>query len=398
MAAGDDTGEGTGKNTGPHPITSPFDWGLGSASVPDATTGRPTPVPDSPAPAAPTPAVPDSPAPAAPTPAVPPVLSPAEPVTEVIPAEPVSAASAWSRPPEPYFSSDSDDDVDPTTPIDSLFSETQFKDYEGEPLVGAIPGRLNPFAASPAASSPFAAAGPFAGFGSLASAEGPSAAGPLAAGRSAEGPLAEGGGPPSRSAVRESRAPFSRNQKLLFWVAGGVIALLVLALLFVIGTKIAPAPAPVAAAKSAAPAVSPSASPSATAATGGPAAVGVHLWSDLRGGECVDPYSTPFELRFTVVDCAAPHAAQMVFRGTFPGDATVAYPGLDSLQSQINLLCTAAGVIDLATAGAYNDIQFQASYAATAAEWTKGQHDYFCFVNRSGGEPIAGSVAGTPAK
>jgi hypothetical protein len=397
MAAGDDTGEGTGKNTGPQPITSPFDWGLGSASVPDATPGRPASVPDSPAPAAPIRPVPDTAAPAAPIRPDSPVLSPAEPVIELIPAEPVSAASASSRPAEPYFSSDSDDDVDPTTPIDSLFGETQFKDYEGEPLIGAIPGRLNPFAASPFAASP-SIASPFAASPSAAS---PSAAGPFAgfgSSASAEGPLAEGVALPSRSASRESRAPFSRNQKLLFWISGAVIALLVLALLFVIGTKIAPAPEPVAATRSAAPKASPSTSPGAIAATGGAAAVGVHLWSDLRGGECVDPYSTPFDLRFTVVDCAAPHPAQMVFRGTFPGEATVAYPGLDSLQSQINLLCTAPGVIDLATAGAYSDIQFQASYAATAAEWTKGQHDYFCFVNRSGGEPITGSVAGTPAK
>ncbi|QNE48137.1 hypothetical protein F1C58_15345 [Glaciihabitans sp. INWT7] len=363
MAAGDDTGEGTGKNTGPHPITSPFDWGLGSASVPDATPGRA-------APASTTPKLPDSPAPA----------------TELIPATPRPAASASPQRPEPYFSSDSDEDVDPTTPIDSLFGETQFKDYEGEPLVGAIPGRLNPFAASPPASTPSAAvAGPFASFETSALAEDPIAE-------------SESAREPSRVAPREPRAPFTRDQKLLFWIAGGVIALLVLALLFVIGIKIAPPSEPVAATKSAAPKVSPSASPSATAVPGVPAAVGVHLWSDLRGGECVDPYSTPFDLRFTVVDCAAAHPAQMVFRGTFPGEATAAYPGLDSLQSQINLLCTAPGVIDLATAGAYNDIQFQASYAATADEWTKGQHDYFCFVNRSGGEPITGSVAGTPAK
>ena len=142
----------------------------------------------------------------------------------------------------------------------------------------------------------------------------------------------------------------------------------------------------------------PTPTPTPTPSPTGPAAAGVHQWGDLRGGECVDPYSNPFAQKFTVVDCAAPHPAQMVVRGTFPGVATAVYPGLESLQSQINLLCTAPRVIDLVTAGAYNDIQFQASYAATTDEWTKGQHDYFCFVNRSGGGPITGSVAGTPAK
>ena len=180
-------------------------------------------------------------------------------------------------------------------------------------------------------------------------------------------------------------------------MAGGIIALLVLAVLFVLGTKIPTATPPVAAtSKSATPVPTPT--PTPTPSPTGPAAAGVHQWGDLRGGECVDPYSSPFAQKFTVVDCAAPHPAQMVVRGTFPGVATAVYPGLESLQSQINLLCTAPRVIDLVTAGAYNDIQFQASYAATTDEWMKGQHDYFCFVNRPGGEPITGSVAGTPAK
>jgi hypothetical protein len=128
----------------------------------------------------------------------------------------------------------------------------------------------------------------------------------------------------------------------------------------------------------------------------------------LRGGECIDPFTTPFAETFTVVDCGAAHAAQLLRRGSFPGAGTPAattatptpaaeeYPGLAALQSQISLLCGAPGVIDLAAAGAYSDIQFQASYAATAAEWKGGQHDYFCFVNRSSAGPITGSLAGTP--
>ena len=326
MATGTDSGEGTERDTGPRPITSPFDWGLGSASAP-------------------------------------------------VPAEHLPAATR----PEPYFSSDSDEDLDPASssasfdhsqfdsPIDSLFGETKFRDYEGEPMVRPIPAELNPFAgAAPVASASARNASPRT--------------------------------PPVEGPPRGPPAPFSKKQRLLFWLAGAMIALLVLvlAVLFVVGTKVPPAPAPVAATMSAKPKVSPLST--SIAVPTGHAAVGSHLWSDLRGGECVDPYSSPFELNYTVVDCAAPHPAQMVFRGTFPGEAAAAYPGLDALQAQINLLCTAPGIIDLATAGAYNDIQFQASYAATTEEWAKGQHDYFCFVNRSGGEPITGSVAGTPAK
>ena len=337
MASGDDTEEGTGKKTGPHPITSPFNWGLGSASAP--------------APAAPF--VP--PVPAALIPSVPPKSAPpfGSPIAE--------------RRPEPYFTSDSDSDADPASPIDALFGETQFREYEGEPLVGSVPTGLSPFATASTGA---------------AGAIDPASAHP------SETPTAA----PPRAPLPQ----FSKNQKVPFWVAGGVIALLVCAVMFALGTKISVAPAPVAATKSATPKVTPS--PTPTSDPSGQAAVGVRLWSALRGGECIDPYTNPFQLKYTVVDCAAPHSAQMVFRSTFPGEAAAAYPGLDALQSQINLLCTAPRVIDLATAGTYSDIQFQASFAATTEEWTKGQHDYFCFVNRSGGQPITGTVAGTPAK
>ena len=373
-----------GTDTGPHPITSPFDWGLGSASAPPAAVPNPV------APAAPPPLL------RAPVPVPAPVNAPGVPAA--VAPSPAAAEPAITPPvrrPVTYFTSDSDDDVDPASPIaplidlpvdsifvspiDSLFGETQFKDYEGEPLVGPLPTGLNPFAgafASPSASASRSAATPTSANTSVI-----------------EGVAAPVAAPPSEPGV-----PFSKNQKLLFWLSGGVIALLVLAILFVIGTKIAAAPTSAASSKSATPEVVPSSSAAPTPSATGPAAAGLHLWSDLRGGECVDPYSNPFDLRFTVVDCAAPHPAQMVFRGTFPGEPTVAYPGLDSLQSQMTSLCTAPGVIDLAKAGAYSDIQFRASFAATTEEWTKGQHDYFCFVNRSGGEPITGSLAGTQAK
>lgn len=203
------------------------------------------------------------------------------------------------------------------------------------------------------------------------------------------------------------------------WIAGSVLAVLVLIILFILGTKLAGSTSPVPArtAKSAEPSARPSATPSTTprpsavpADSSGRAAVGLHDWRDLRGGECVDPFTTPYAEKFTVVDCAAPHPAQLVFRGTFPEAApstprpltadpaaSSGFPGDSALKAQINLLCTAPNVIDLAAAGAYTDIQFQAAYAADAAEWKSGQHDYFCFVNRSSGEPITGSVAGTAA-
>ncbi|MCU1584271.1 MAG: hypothetical protein JWM49_827 [Microbacteriaceae bacterium] len=200
-----------------------------------------------------------------------------------------------------------------------------------------------------------------------------------------------------------------RTHSALIWSAAGLLAIVVLVLAFLIGTKLpAPVRVPAAASPSATARIAPVPTPTVVAV--GPASIGSHRWDALRGGECVDPFTSPFAENFTVVDCAAAHAAQLLRRGTFPAPvapaatATTAtpspspsadeYPGLAALQAQIALLCGAPDVIDLAAASAYSDIQFQASYAATAAEWNGGQRDYFCFVNRSSAQPITGSLAG----
>ena len=194
---------------------------------------------------------------------------------------------------------------------------------------------------------------------------------------------------------RNGAVPIWRNPRILIWAGGTLVALLLLVGLFFLGTRLssiaAPVPAPT---KTATATPTPTPTPTSTAApvVTGPAAAGPHKWNELRGGECVDPFSSVWAETFTVVDCAAPHPAQMVFRGTFP-DAPAVYPGAPALQAQINLLCGSPTVVNLAAAGAYANIQVSASYAADTAEWAEGQHDYFCFISRAGGEPLTGSVA-----
>lgn len=194
---------------------------------------------------------------------------------------------------------------------------------------------------------------------------------------------------------------FTKQQRLLLWIAAAALAIIVLLILFIVGIKTAPqtVTAPIV---TPTPSVTPTPTPTPTptAVATGPVAPGVHKWTELRGGECLEPFQSPWAETFTVVDCATPHAAQLVYRAAFPGaeaavgaTVPVAYPGVAALQAQINLLCTAPGVIDLTAAGAYTDVQFQASYAATSKEWTKGNHDYSCFVSRSSGQPLTASVA-----
>ena len=169
--------------------------------------------------------------------------------------------------------------------------------------------------------------------------------------------------------------------------------LLVLAGLFYVGTLLSAGGS-----GGASDAASPSATSSATetpvAAPTGPQPAGVHAWNTLFGGECVDPYTDPWAEEFTVVDCAAPHAAQLVYRGTVPGDAAAPFPGEAEIGSQMGLLCTADGVIDQAAIAGITDLQVQAAFPVTEEQWAAGERTYYCFANRSGGEPLTASIAG----
>lgn len=224
--------------------------------------------------------------------------------------------------------------------IDDLFGDSRFRDFGDEPLIAPLP--------------------------------------PRSSGR-------RGGGKPPKG----PREPIPRNQKILMWVAGGLVAALALVALFAVGMRLASlAPAP-----AVTPSASPSPSPMPTLLPVGPVQPGTYQWDALLGGECLKPYASAWQDEYTVVDCTTPHPAQMAHRGTFDDPASATYPGLDELQKRINLLCTAPTVIDYTIAGTVQDIQVAASFAADEQEWDAGNHSYFCFVTRSTGTDLLASIA-----
>ncbi len=222
--------------------------------------------------------------------------------------------------------------------LDDLFGEQQFRDYEAEPIASE-----NPFAARRQAEA------------------------------TEEG--AVGG--------------VSSTQKKLMWAAGSVVAVLALVALFMLGTKM---PGLVGAPQAASGVVEDSAD------TAGALPPGQYSWDLLRGGECLDGYSGAWSDTFTVVDCGADHSAQLVHRGIVPLPETGAdpFPGVAALDTRLQPLCTAATVLDYQAAGAYTDLQVEASFPATEQAWNEGRRDFNCFVNRASGEPISGSLAAQP--
>ncbi|WP_139415926.1 hypothetical protein [Agromyces laixinhei] len=196
------------------------------------------------------------------------------------------------------------------------------------------------------------------------------------------------GGPGGPGAPRRT----TRTTRTLIWVAGGLVLLLVLAGLYFFGTQLAGGGGGAGATGDGSP--SASASEAAVPAPTGPQPAGVHAWDTLFGGECIEPFESVWAEEFTVVDCAAPHAAQLVYRGTLPGDAAAPFPGEAALAEQMPALCRAAGVFEPTLVAGIPDMQVQGSFPVTEEQWAEGQRSYYCFANRAGGEPLTGPING----
>ncbi|WP_167050678.1 septum formation family protein [Salinibacterium sp. ZJ77] len=384
-----------------------FAWGLapGGSVPPAAATTPPPATPAAPDASAPLPppvgapafpfAAPDSPS-AMPAPTPPPLIEPpaaeAAPPTAWTPSFdlPAPAPATSSAPPQPPSWEQ------PTQAISFLPEPTQAMPsptvvYPAVPddgpsaaeLLGAAPAPAEA-AVDPAAAAPVDDSALDSLFGEQNFRD-----------YESEPPVVVAERPPLADRVNPGH--ITKRQKVLLWVAGGVVAVLALAALFLLGTRLpaltAAEPTPTPTATETAPAPD----PEPTALPVGPVEPGEYAWDELLGGECIDPYNDPWVEEFTVVDCAEPHRAQMVMRGTFAPSAEGVtddpFPGADALQGQLSLLCSAPGVIDLAAAGQYPDVQFQGSYPPNEEQWAAGDRTYFCFVSRASGEPLVGSVA-----
>lgn len=309
--------------------------------------------------------------------------------------EPVAEAAAEPEPePEPDPAPELEG---PQLPATVAFSAPPSGETPAtDPYAQDAPPRFTPLATSavaaaavPAAAAPAAASGAVPPTTSTGAATGA----PTSAGTpTGTSPTPPGGG-----------LWASPNNRILLLVLSALAVVLVLIGLFALGTRIpslfgAPEPAPKTTASQPAASASPSPTPTpAPTVTPKPAAAvgpGTHPWYALGGGECIQPFTSVWAQEFTVVDCASPHTAQLLYTNVLSPDIAAPYPGADALAQQIPGLCTANGVVDLNAAGAYPDLQVSGSFPATEEQWKSGQRSYYCFANRAGGEPLTSSVAG----
>lgn len=195
--------------------------------------------------------------------------------------------------------------------------------------------------------------------------------------------------PRALSRPREAPTPrpaIPRGHLIAISIAAGLVAALALAALFLAGTRLGESIPPASVA-------TPVPTDTATAApTVGPLPVGTYAWNELLGGECLDPFDSAWQDDYTVIDCAQPHAAQLLARGTFDDAVSAPFPEVDELVARTTALCSTDAVIDYAAAAAVTDLELVASFAPDAAKWEAGQRDYYCFALRSEGEALTESL------
>ncbi|PPF09611.1 septum formation family protein, partial [Rathayibacter rathayi] len=187
----------------------------------------------------------------------------------------------------------------------------------------------------------------------------------------------------------------SRRRLLVGLIAAGAVILL--AALFTIGIAVGSAGGQ--AEPQAAPAVSDTPAdstpgPTASLPTVGPLPAGTWAWNALLGGECMQPFDSVWAEEFTVVDCATAHSAQLVATAEL---TDAAFPGQEALAVTVSSLCQAQGVVNIAAAETYGDVQVAGAFPVTQEQWDAGERSYYCFVNRAGGGELTGSLAGSPA-
>jgi hypothetical protein len=194
-----------------------------------------------------------------------------------------------------------------------------------------------------------------------------------------------------RSAVGSS---MPSGQKVLLWIAGSLVMVLVLVATFLLSARLGEQS--VTANQGAADSADADVTP-VLEGDGTPLAPGVHDWTDLVGGECLTDFDTAWAEEFTVVACDTDHTAQLLARAELSAGTDAPFPGVDTLTTDVGVLCGLPSVLNYGQAGGTTDIRVTASFPVDAADWATGDRTYFCFVDRASGDVLPGDLRVVPA-
>jgi hypothetical protein len=113
--------------------------------------------------------------------------------------------------------------------------------------------------------------------------------------------------------------------------------------------------------------------------------------ASLSPGACLQTYDSKWADAYPVVDCSAPHIAQLLATGDLPQGPGAAFPGTDALDAQVTDLCSPH--LDWHWVAIWGeDVFTDLRYPNTAARWATGDRTYYCFVFTYSRHELTGSA------
>ena len=119
---------------------------------------------------------------------------------------------------------------------------------------------------------------------------------------------------------------------------------------------------------------------------------GTWVWSELRGGECLQNFADPFAENFVVVSCDLPHNAEVIFATLISQNISDPYPGISSVVAQARQQCDLAEKVDIEKVAQFRDLRIAYSYPVSSTQWERGERGVYCFGYSESGEPFVDEV------
>jgi hypothetical protein len=111
----------------------------------------------------------------------------------------------------------------------------------------------------------------------------------------------------------------------------------------------------------------------------------------LTPGECLQTYDSKWADGYPVVDCSAPHIAQLLAAGVLPQPTGAPFPGTVALDTQVSNLCEP--FLNWHWVAIWNeDAQLDLRYPNTSERWAAGARSYYCFVYTFSRHELTGSA------